>query len=142
MSNYYGVGRTNYVKFTDMETVRRLCDHLGMEIVQKDDNTVCILAADDDGSFPTLFSDEPELAEFIPDGMVDPTFGEVICRLLDPRYILILKQIGHEKHRYLSGMVEALDHTGQSVSISLLDIDMLIIDRWGSEGKVVTDVSY
>lgn len=121
MANYYGVARSNYVKFN--AKVYDLLDLFpDLELTPKrEDGLQALLSSSDDGT--PCASDHEEAIQNL--GLdYDPDFYEVVhlCLEPEPNNVLIWMQCGHEKLRYISGGAIAINHTGIIRQVSLNDI--------------------
>lgn len=66
---------------------------------------------------------DPEQVEEDRDADDDCDVLHELYPLLAPGQVLVLKKVGHEKRRYVSGSAEAINSQGQRVSLTLDDIE-------------------
>lgn len=120
MANFYGHSRTNYFRVDpakraafDAWTERFSLEVHPSDIAEHPD-LVCLLPGDctDDGTFPRY--------DFETD--TDFDFIETLAGFLAPGSVAVIKEVGAEKLRYLSGWAVAVDHTGKQVVVTLNDI--------------------
>jgi len=123
MANYYGNGRSNYVKVKDVEKFKELCDTYGVtfyDVGKPGDKNyqVGFGCEDNEGgdlnsySYDEKTGDETEL----PDPMIE------FSKLLKDGEVLIMMHTGAEKLRYLVGYAMAINNKQKKVNISLEDI--------------------
>ena len=113
MANYYGHGRTNYLRFTDEDAVRELCAKSAVTIVKdttKQGGDVERYALLSDCETGELWYAEDEDAERVE--LLDLLFPY----LVEGEH-LVYVSIGSEKMRYLSGQVSVYTCKGlQSIN--------------------------
>jgi hypothetical protein len=124
MANYIGSSRTNYFRVDPAKQAEfdAWTQRFDLEVHPIDNPTgdpalaglVCLLTGDctDDGTFPSC---DPDTDEEVP-------FVETLATFLAPGSVAVVKEVGAEKLRYLSGWAVAVDHTGQQVQVTLHDI--------------------
>jgi hypothetical protein len=152
--NYTGTGRSNYVKVTDPTKLKLIAAYYNLSVREGDEGRVCILAMNEGGDMENSFFVETE-KDF--DNMIDlgilpantdreeedvqlPEFDTLLKPLLMDEEIFIWKHTGSEGSRYLSGWGYAMSNTGETISISLDDIDAKASERWPT--AKITDCSY
>lgn len=153
--NYTGVGRSNYVNFTEPDTVRMIVGWYAMDL-QHNDRGYAIMAE--------RYSETGDLNYYIPEdelpdrkdewlelGMIDPFkpgeepgefkhLGKVLAKYIPEGEVLIWQHVGFEGLRYLSGYAWAVNHFGKIRSINLDFIENLA-KGMGDPDKI-TSVAY
>ncbi len=161
MSNYNGLGRSNYVKFTDLEKVKAIAKFYGLTLIDATDESGAqrygFTAQDTDDGQPINFvqldaEDEDfyekkamlatlgvEYDEFGEDDQIDlPEFLDVIAPYIVDGEVLVWMQVGSEKHRYFMGFAVAINNKGQRRDIDLEQIYVI-----GAElGTIPSNASY
>ncbi|HEY4062283.1 MAG TPA: hypothetical protein VGM30_10305 [Puia sp.] len=152
MSNYYGKGRSNYIRVIDKEKAKLFARIYGVAIVEKE-NYVCFLANGEDGDVNSVFTPETEeevaileiimreegTAPVIMDEEQElPGFPETIASILQPGQVFIWIHVGNEKSRYINGYSLAINSKFEKVSISL-DSIYKQAEHLGSE---ITEAQY
>ena len=119
MANYYGTGRSNYVKVTDVDKFKALCKERGLSPIQSEDDITlhCALSDNEDGDINNYgyIDGEDELAEF-------PDFIDEVAKILCDDEVFIWVHVGSEKMRYVSGYTVAINSIGERKVINLSDI--------------------
>lgn len=127
MADYTGITRTNYFRVKNAAAFLSWCKdlqltHWDKKFPEHPGDTFYAITADDRGNcdgWPTYVEDEHG------EQIDDYNFADDLAEHLDPRDVAILKEIGSEKLRYLTGYATAIDASGKSVTISLRQIDEL-----------------
>jgi hypothetical protein len=135
MANWYGAARSNYFRVKDAEAFEADMAKYDVELWSKDENPdlLAMSAAGDDGDdgdWPSYDSETDEDFEFIDKVWPHLAEGEV----------LVMKTIGSEKMRYLTGYAVAVNHRGEKVDINLNNIYDLAKQAFKVDD--ITEVSY
>lgn len=152
MANYYGSGRSNYVKVTDIEMIKKIAALYGCSVSFKDEDEasglVCLLAETEHGDFENYrFPDKDEvklIKQVWPEAEIDdetfelPDFMKTISKYLKRGYVFIWTHVGNEKLRYLTGYSAAVNSKGQTKCVSITDIYKLAKPM----GKHITTAEY
>ncbi len=117
MANYYGNGRSNYVKVKDKENFKEMCSLYGLLYWENGDLVGC--GANDDGGEPNteLYDRETGNATELPDFI-----SQAVPELLEEGQVFIWMHNGAEKLRYLVGYTIAVNSKGEYQKIDLGDI--------------------
>lgn len=154
MANWSGTARSNYVTVADMEGLRKALTPFGSigiypkadRAALKDGETVCLVAEDDDGGWPSFAYEEGLDEAGEPTEIeVEFSFAERVVPFLVPGEILVVKEVGAEKHRYVSGYAAAFHWDGKEarqVSLGLNDIYNLAAEEFGVGIDTITRASY
>ena len=142
MANYVANTRTNYFRVKDAAAFLAWCkelelEHWTNEFPDQPGDTFYALTADSRGDcdgWPTYVEDKNG------EQIEDYNFADDLAEHLDPRDVAILKEVGTERLRYLTGYATAIDATGKSVTISLRQIDELAEKAF--PGLTVTEAIY
>lgn len=133
MANYYGTGRSNYVRVSDLEKFKQICIKYGLTFIQNKEGLVGFTCEEmEDGDVPAFIYDE----ETEDDISVDPL--KEMSELLLDNEVLVHQTIGNEKMRYVSGYSIAINNKGKFVSIGLDDI----YKKAKKLGKNITQAQY
>ena len=128
MADFYGTGRTNYVKCGDIEKWKSLCNEFGLSMLfNNKDNSVGFTT---DNSDLPIFEDE--------NGDERDILNEFSKLLLDNNEVLIFQLIGNEKNRYLAGFSIAINKKGRTEVVSIMDI----YDKAKKLGSNITKCEY
>lgn len=114
MANFYGSGRTNYVKVKDKDKFKELCEKYDFTFIEQD-GKVGFYTNNEDGD--STFWEEDENEDMQPTDTL-PEFAE----LMKDNEVLVFQRIGNEKMRYLVGEAIAYNNKGKSVVVSINDI--------------------
>ena len=135
MANFYGQGRSNYVKVTDIEKFKELCGERNLEFWKSDreKEKVGCVSINDDGSYNTYVYDEES-----GDETELPDFLDEVSKILQDEEVFIWMCNGSEKLRYLTGFAYAINNKGDKKSIDIDDIYDLSKDL----GKNITLAQY
>jgi len=136
MSTYVGVGRTNYFKVKDPAAFKAAIAAVSEEImVHEHDGIFCLFDQHvDGGGWPAIYETDEEGEEL--DEQIE--IAEFVAQFLEDGWVLIIKEIGHEKYRYCSGWATAINNTGQRRDVNLNDIEELAKEL----GEHVTEPRY
>ena len=119
MSNYYGNGRSNYIKVSDIEKFKALCDERSLvcKLNEETGEVACFASNDNEsGEIPSIvYDDDGNNVEL-------PNFFKEVSKLLVDDYVFIWRHIGNEKLRYFCGYSVAINSKGKRINISLDDI--------------------
>ncbi len=110
MANFYGIGRTNYVRFANLERVNQICDIIGAELVDSQ--------KDGDRRHALLFNNGFVASFQGDDGNEYDTLDELASCLADGE-VLVAIESGHEKLRYITGWATVINTAGNRRSINL-----------------------
>jgi hypothetical protein len=123
MANWYGSSRSNYVRVKNREIFLAWAKSLpAVEIVEKL-GAFALLAATDDGGWPSWRSREDQEDEAI-------DLAAEIAEHLASGELCIFQEVGAEKLRYLTGSALAVNAAGETLQISIDDIYALVRERW------------
>lgn len=130
MANYYGHGRSNYVKVKDREKFRQLCNTYGLDLW-------------DDGERLGFGTDKGEPNSFVYDDEIGdekelPFFLDEFSKVLEDDEVLIWMHTGNEKLRYLVGYAIAINSKGEQESI---DINQIYV-KAKKLGKNITECTH
>lgn len=142
MANYYGVGRSNYVRVRDEAAFRAALAPYPVEVITGDDGRVAILDNHPDGGgFAWYIVHDDACGCDNPTCTVGDDATDEIS-LLAPHLadgeVMILTETGHEKYRYVLGYALAFNNAGEQRYLNLGDITTLAKEL----GPNVTDPSY
>lgn len=122
MSNYYGVGRTNYFAVTDLDKLKKALEpfpHLELHAKKSlDDTLACILDISDSGDFSC---EDDDCNEF--------SFEEHVLPYMDKECVLVVMHSGACKHAYIGGSATAY-YKDEVIMICLEDIYHEIADKF------------
>lgn len=121
MANFYGSGRSNYVKVKDKAHFETLCEEFGLTFIE-DKGGVGFYSNNEDGGFNSYFEDEKG-EEYERNPLKE--FSE--CLKKDE--VLVYMCVGSEKMRYLSGFATAINSDGDEIDMN--------IDRIYNEAKTL-----
>lgn len=113
MANYYGIGRSNYVRVTDEAAFCAAAERLNCEVLTDSEGRVGIMDDNGDGGGFSFWDSENDIE-------YDPVVE--LAPLLAEGEVMVLMEAGHEKYRYTSGWAQAFDRSGESVTVNLSDI--------------------
>lgn len=141
MSNYYGVGRTNYFKVKDPELFKEAVNRLsGLLLVESSSCPGQFMLMDDNpdgGGWCVTDLSQPRLDDFNTEeeflrackaweeSRDDFDLDEFISEHLADGEVAILLEVGHEQHRYLTGWAIAINNKGERRRVNLDDIYLL-----------------
>lgn len=137
MADFYGTARTNYVRFKDVEAVRKLLEPTQLELVQHSvhPDYYRIHTNSFFGTFDTTwFDDQEEDHELCIESEVAP--------LLCEDEVLIVIEVGAEKLRYLSGKADAYTWDGRHVGLCLNDIYEQAAKSFGVAPSAIACATY
>ena len=103
MANYYEMTRTNYFKITDSDKFKEICEEITSEsgvefdVTEKDGKLYCCISSES----IIMLNDEDESANI-------ERFYEKLQTVLEEDDAIIFTSIGHEKLRYLVGMITVI----------------------------------
>lgn len=127
MSNYHGAGRTNYVRYKDLDGLKKALEPFKkLEIHTKTylgDTLACILDVGEEGDF-THYDQSKQIEEW--DSF---SIEEHVLPYMDKEYVLVVMHSGHCKHAYISGSAIAY-YKDEVITIHLEDIYNEIFDRF------------
>lgn len=137
MANYVGHARSNYFRVRDEAAFLRWVETLpGVVARREDGNPECFVLLVEDGEnggWPSLrYHEEVEDEEEI------HLHAELAEHLSDGE-VAVLEEVGSEKLRYLVGYAVAVNHRGETLSISLDDIyEKVRAAGWGGDVSTAT----
>lgn len=103
MANYYEMTRTNYFKITDSDKFKEICEEITSESGVEFDVT------EKDGKLYGCISSESIIMLNDEDESVDmESFYKKLQTVLEEDDAIIFTSIGHEKLRYLVGMITVI----------------------------------
>jgi hypothetical protein len=134
MANYYGKGRSNYVRVNDVPAFEAAAEQLNCEVItimteDKIDTLYGVMDANEDGGGFDFHNHET-------DEDLDPV--EVLAPFLVDGEVMIFQEVGSTKYRYLTGHAFAFNNEEQVVTLNLDEI----YDRAKSLGTSITKASY
>ena len=151
MANFYGSGRSNYVRVKDLELFSRVASTVFCaEVVgENPDDTVAesdriaLLANSeighleewfnpDDPNILDLFKDYPELENYREDEERIDSIRFIADSLQDGE-VFVYTSAGNEKLRYVSGESWAVNSKGALLFVSINDIYRKVKEVWGTE---------
>ena len=122
VSNYQGVGRTNYFRYKDLDGLKKALEpFIYLELHTKTylgDTLVCILDISESGDF---YHEDKNGNSF--------EFEDHILPYMDEEYVLVVMHSGHCKHSYIGGSATAY-YKDEVITIRLEDIYNEIFDRF------------
>ena len=133
--NYYGAGRTNYVRISDMDGLEAALNEkiIGLDMDFDQEGRCCFLC-DSEGGYPYL----QDLDEF--------DWGADIMPFVEPGQVLVFMQSGAEGLRYVTGYASAYikDTYGQirQVEINLDDIYEMAVQKFGVPWESISAAEY
>ena len=127
MANFYGTARTNYFKVKDEEKFKEFVNSMpDLHLIEDGEGRFGFYSeSPDSGCFPSSYWDD-ETDEDIDIDIV----GETAEHLAEGE-VAIFMEAGAEKCRYINGWATAVNHTGEYVNISLMDIYKLAKEKFG-----------
>lgn len=137
MANWYGLGRTNYVRVRDRAALDSWIEQIGVsvEIFEKGDLIALSGYESDDGDLPSWYEDE--------DGEEHDDFlGEFVADHLHPEDVLVYMSCGAEKARYASGHASAYMVGKPIVFINLDDIYGIAAKAFEVPAGSITQATY
>lgn len=151
MANYWGAGRSNYVRVTSLEKAKKIALLYGCTLYEKDE-WVTFIANSEYGDVNSGFyiDNEEDINLYLditgkaPDEPIEfykdqelPDFAEVVAGLLEPDEVFIWLHVGSEKSRYIMAYGIAINSNKDQVRINLDSI----YDQAALLGKNVTPVA-
>ena len=142
MANYYGLGRTNYVRVRDRQIFETWLESLSVDVdvYEHKGNGGEILIAlsgyrSDDGCLPSWYETEAgeEREDFLQDFVDDH---------LHPDDVLIYQTAGAEKARYASGGASAFMVGKEPISLHIGEIYDRAAKAFGVDVATITEATY
>lgn len=130
MADYIAQTRSNYFRVRNVRNFRQLCARYGLTVVRTDEKGKYQYGFLVDGPLPTGRMDGK--GEWI-----ETDFLGELSRLLAPREIAVVMEVGNEKMRYLVGYAAAVNATGERIKISLSDIYRRCQETFGIQPTLV-----
>lgn len=135
MANYYGLGRTNYVKIKNIEALREELANVpaDIDIFERDGLVAFSGYQNDDGviSYAVWTEDDTEVHPF-----------EVIASHMEEDQILVYMEAGSEKARYVHAHAMAMDYTGREVLLELNSIYAMAAEAFDVDINSITEATY
>lgn len=137
MANYGGYARSNYFRVRDATAFLSWVETLPGVVARKEDDPerfVLLVEDGDDGGWPNWryyedLEDEEEI----------DLHAELAAHLAEGE-VAILEEVGAEKLRYLVGYAVAVNHRGETLSVSIHEIYQKV--RGAGWGNDVSTASY
>ncbi len=136
MANYYGQGRTNTFAVRDVDALKSALADYEIEVIDRDDSQVTLLANNEDGDFSVWTFDDDEDTEdsvFIPD---------MIAEFMQPGQIAVFVHSGWEKMRYMSAWGLAVHSDGRQIRISVDDIYAIAAKAFDVDPRLISVAAY
>lgn len=115
MANYYGTGRTNYVKVKDEAAFREAVKEFAT-VVEKDGRFALLDNNGDGGGWDfSIYNEEEEDYD-------DIDVVELLAPMLEEGEVMVFQEAGAEKYCYVSGWAMAFNAAGVRAEVSLSDI--------------------
>ena len=130
MANYYENARTNYLKGKDETQFKEFIDTISGLESYKDKEGRHAIFFDCEFGVPDICYNE-ETGDYD-----DVDFMEELSGHLTDDSIAILMGSGAEKLRYINGYAEAIDSTGERVSINIYQIYELAKQKFGEDKEI------
>jgi len=115
MADYIAQMRSNYFRVRTVRNFRQFCTRYGLTVVRTGEDRKYRYGFLADGPLPTGCLDSK--GEWI-----ETDFLGELSRLLAPREVAVVMEVGNEKMRYLGGYAAAVNARGERVQIALSDI--------------------
>lgn len=114
MANYYGVGRTSYVKVRDPDAFKEAMSRYPVEVIEKD-GKYGLLDSDPDGGgwCWTRWDDNGDHEDDDPVDLIAPHMQD--------DQVMIMVEAGHEKYRYVNAYALVFNSGGDCKTINLSD---------------------
>lgn len=139
MANYIGTARTNYVTVEDIDSLKEALGMWPLIIVTNDKGQVALLDNDHDGAGWPVWGLDDDGNE------VQLDVAEVIMPFVKEGDVLVVKEVGHEKQRYVCGWANAYIRRGddvQEVCLNLNDIYRIAAEKFGVPEGAITNAEY
>lgn len=116
--DYTGLGRSNYVKVTDVKKWKKLCQKYGLGFLkERDTNKMGFHTENEDGYPVTSFWDEKKEDEIdLPDMM------EAFAELIEDDEVLVFMHSGFEGLRYLGFYAEGINNKKEKFNFNTDEI--------------------
>jgi hypothetical protein len=115
MADWYGSSRTNYIKFKDLDGLKKALEPFPVTFVAgigERAGTYYLTSLDETGSLYRSYQDENDEQIFF-------DFAEHVCPYMEDDQILVVIEVGAERLRYLTGDAAAYNAAGEFVVINL-----------------------
>ncbi len=120
MENWWGFGRTNFVRVKDQKAFLHWARSLpNVSVIEKEGRFA--LCADGDDGWPAVMGK---------DGYKEFPLIADSSKYLEDGEVFVFKQVGLFDDQYITGWAQAVNSTGEVLSIQLDDIHVLIEGRW------------
>ncbi len=140
MADWYGSARTNYVKFADLDGLKKAIEPFDLSVEAHPNGThYCIDSSEQFGGWPSAFYDYENQTE------IEFDFALHVAPYLAVGEVLIALEVGAEKLLYLSGCARAYYFNGTDVKetrVSLFDIYEKAADEFGVSLDRIAEASY
>ncbi len=136
VATYYGQGRTNTFAVRDVDAVKAALADYEIEVIERGDSQVTLLANSEDGDFSVwTFDDEGDTEDsvFIPDMIADH---------LQDGQIAVFVHSGWEKMRYMSAWGLAVHSDGRQIRISVDDIYAIAAKVFDVDPRLISIAAY
>lgn len=120
MANWYGATRTNYVKVTDLEAVKKVFKPFAVGIYIDGGGSICLLSEDEYGGWPASVMAEDDDGFEIGEEL-EFDFG-LIVPYLQAGEVLVVISSGAEKLRNITGDSIAYAWDGRVTRVDINDI--------------------
>lgn len=134
MSNFVGIGRSNYVTVEDLDGLEEALSEWPITIESKD-GKVALFDDDADGSGWPTFGMDDDGAE------IEFDVGAIVMPFVKEGEVLVVMESGHEKARYVTGWAAAYIRQGDTVrvkEISISDIYGLAAAEFGVDKDAIS----
>lgn len=131
MANYLAACRSNYFRVKNPKDFEDWCDHiptLACREVDKENMYMLYVDCPDGSGWPAYLWHEDTGEETELDLVAE------LSEFLFEGQIAILEEVGYEKLRYLHGSSVAVNHLGETITISLTDMYSRIANQWPNVG--------
>ncbi len=135
MADWYGAARSNYVRVTDLEALKKSLGDFDITIVEQADGRVALLSSDEYGGWPSsCYGEDGDEIEF--------SFEEHVVPFLRDGEILITMDSGAENLRYVTGSAQAYNRDGLVCTVDIEDIYELAAGKLGINKSAIPPCRY
>lgn len=131
MANWYGTARSNYVFVDDIELLKEALAPFDVAVDQDERGVMFSSRENEYGAFPNIAYIDSEEQE---DEEIEFSWKEHVMPYVKEGEVLIIMEVGAEKHRYITGYSEAYVRKGQDIqclSINLNQIYEMASEKFG-----------
>ena len=119
MADFYATCRSNYVRVTDKEKFKEICERYKVGYTEDDihkdiDRVGFLVECFDKGTCPDGYNDCGD--------WIEKDIMEEIAEILADGEVFIIQEIGAEKLRYLGGWAIAINNKKERVKVDIHDI--------------------